>query len=161
MLRLLITIGTLFVAISAGAKEYHFKDFPSQPHSNNTLKKVDLDSHPDAKYLKDKLELLVGREPNFSGKYILATFGCGTACQVVTIVDVDTGRITMPVNSSDGSCYSKDSRLLILNPYIANAYDEDLPDWAFTYYYIIQDGRLELLHQTKKPLKGECESGYS
>lgn len=161
MLRLLITISTLFVAISAGAKEYHFKDFSSQPHSNNTLKKVDLDSHPDAKYLKGKLELLVGREPNFSGKYILAAFGCGTACQVVTIIDGDTGRITMPVKSWDGSCYSKDSRLLIINPYIANTYDEDLPEWAYTYYYLLQDGHLELKHKTKEGFKGECESGYS
>ena len=161
MLRLLITISTLFITVSAGAKEYRFNDFPTDSYSNSTLKQVNLDSYPDAEYLKDKLTHLIGRAPNFAGKYILAAFGCGTACQVVTIVDVDTGNITMPVSSSDGSCYSKNSKLLIINPYIANTYDEDLQDWAFTYYYIIQNGRLELLYQTKEPLKGECESGYS
>lgn len=158
MLRLLIVIGALSVAINVGAKEYLFKDYPAQTDSNRALKTLDYNSHPDSHILKDKLELLIGRKANFSGKYILAAFGCGTACQVITIVDVDTGKIAMPVSSSDGSCYLKDSNLLIINPYISKTYDEDLPDWAFTYYYIFEGGHLKLLHQTKEPFNGECQT---
>ncbi|WP_419534723.1 hypothetical protein [Endozoicomonas sp.] len=77
---------------------------------------------------------------------------------MITIVDVDTGKIAMPVSSSDGSCYLKDSSLLIINPYISKTYDEDLPDWAFTYYYIFEGGHLKLLHQTKEPFNGECQT---
>lgn len=151
----LVVLSSLLLSVSVSAQDYSFESFPSQA----VLQQINFDSHPNSEAIRDRLEMLVGRAANFAGHYILAGFGCGTACQTVTIVDVDTGDILMPTTSFEGTCYSLSSRLLIVNPYIADSYGDALPAYAYTYYYLMGDQGLELLAQTKEPYLGDCESG--
>ncbi|HBG69225.1 MAG: hypothetical protein A2W93_04205 [Bacteroidetes bacterium GWF2_43_63] len=56
---------------------------------------------------------------NFAGHYTIVTWGCGSSCQQMAIVDRITGKIIysqLPfMNNYSGSEFRKDSRMLIIN----------------------------------------------
>ncbi len=150
----------IFLVVGCAAvDEYNFEDYSSSTVSATTLQSVDIESSPESNVFADRLRLLIGSAPNYAGHYVVAGFGCGTSCQIVTIVDIDTGKVSMPTTSSEGACYSKASRLLIVNPFIADSYGDSLPASAYTYYYLMDDNGLELLDKTKEPFSGVCEFG--
>ena len=149
----------MLIAPILSAQDYSFEDFPSENISQVALQQINFDSHPDSRNLESRLEVLIGSTPNFAGHYIATGFGCGTACQVVTIIDVITGDILIPTASSAGFCHSLNSQLLIINPYITDSFDGPAPDWANTYYYLMGNDGIELIAQTRESYKGECEFG--
>jgi hypothetical protein len=53
---------------------------------------------------------------NFAGHYAFARMGCGTNCQVSTIIDLSTGNVYAGPVTSCGYDYKLDSKLLIVNP---------------------------------------------
>lgn len=54
---------------------------------------------------------------NFAGKYHVAEWGCGTACQNLAVINAETGNIVaFGLLSSLGSEYTQDKSYLILNP---------------------------------------------
>jgi len=59
----------------------------------------------------------VGRKADFAGHYVVVTWGCGTSCQAVALVDVDGGKVTFaPFSTSLGAEYRPDSTLFIDSP---------------------------------------------
>lgn len=54
--------------------------------------------------------------PNFARAYTVVTFGCGTGCQSVLVIDARNGTVwTTPKPATHGVSYRKDSRLLVSN----------------------------------------------
>jgi hypothetical protein len=83
---------------------------------------VDLSSDPKARRYRTMLREGAAEGPNFAGHYTVVTWGCGTECQVHSIVDARTGRVYMfPFVTGYDLAFRRDSRLLV-----ADAVDECL-----------------------------------
>ncbi len=85
---------------------------------------------------------------NYAGEYSIVTWGCGSDCQASSIVNVKTGEIvSYGIISAYGLSYSKDSRLLIINPHenLSNIEDSNKKDIETDYYLIDEYGDLELV----------------
>jgi len=86
---------------------------------------VDFRSHPKARRFRTALKAAAEHGPNFAGHYTILTWGCGTACQELAIIDAENGHVDFPSNLKrdaydavkDGTepfVYRKDSRLLVV-----------------------------------------------
>ena len=86
---------------------------------------VELGSHPNARRFRTMLREGAERGENFAGQYTIITWGCGTACQEISIVDASTGAVHFPPNlrlnayhmvtdGSDPFRFRIDSRLLVV-----------------------------------------------
>jgi hypothetical protein len=54
-----------------------------------------------------------GKEkPNFAGHYILATWGCGTSCMEIAVIDAITGKVIHPVGARTNSIEDVDPEVL-------------------------------------------------
>jgi hypothetical protein len=94
-----------------------FEEYPASPIFPGRAAPVDLDSHPSARMFRTRLRKGAEQGPNFAGHYTVVTWGCGTNCQTVAIVDSIDGRVFFPdLVSETGVAYRIDSRLLIENP---------------------------------------------
>lgn len=111
-----------------------------------TAKKVNLNSHPKANEYRTRLKgALADEDVNFAGKYILAQWGCGTACIQAGIIDAQTGTVYLPVvlqwvtrgynpalEDYEMIEFKKNSKLLIING--AAGYDKKETQEGFWYY---------------------------
>lgn len=94
-----------------------FADFPAVRVYKGKASPVDLSSHPRARMFRTRLRQTAGERPNFAGEWIVATWGCGTACQMVSLINARTGRVMMlPFAASRGVAHRATSRLLIVDP---------------------------------------------
>jgi hypothetical protein len=77
---------------------------------------VDL-STPNALNFKTRLTEEAAKGPNFAGHYTVVTWGCGTSCVVVSLVDAKTGAVHMLVGVNPWAKleYRLDSSLIIEN----------------------------------------------
>ncbi len=83
----------------------------------NVKAKLDLNSHELGKQFRTAIRECYNNSENlFAGHYTFATWGCGSPCQMNVLIDRRTGKIYDAPNSSVGSEYKKDSRMLIINP---------------------------------------------
>lgn len=83
----------------------------------NVKAKLDLNSHELGRQFKTAIrESYNDTENLFAGHYIFATWGCGSPCQMNVLIDKRTGKIYDAPDSSVGSEFKKDSRMLIINP---------------------------------------------
>lgn len=113
------------------------KDYPAVPYAGANAA-PDVRTDPRSRMYRTQLRGWATEKPNFAGHYILATWGCGTGCTQIAVIDALTGKVFHPpgvrTNSvvnvhhellADGDSsprradfgalqYSLDSRLLIL-----------------------------------------------
>lgn len=83
----------------------------------NVKAKLDLDSHELGKQFRTVIRECYNDSENlFAGHYTFATWGCGSPCQMNVLIDRRTGKIYDAPDSSVGSEYKKNSRMLIINP---------------------------------------------
>lgn len=83
----------------------------------NVKAKLDLNSHELGKQFRTVIRECYNNSENlFAGHYTIASWGCGSPCQMNVLIDRRTGKIYDAPNSSVGSEYKKDSRMLIINP---------------------------------------------
>jgi hypothetical protein len=83
----------------------------------NIKAKLDLNSHELGRQFRTAIRESYNDSENlFAGHYIFATWGCGSPCQMNVLIDRRTGKIYDAPNSSVGSEFKKDSRMLIINP---------------------------------------------
>ena len=76
--------------------------------------------------------------PNFAGAYTVVTYGCGTGCQVVLVIDARTGKIhSTPEPATYGTAHRRDSRLLVFNA--------DPVHKLKVKYYVFKDGKFRKL----------------
>ncbi len=112
-------------AVASDASLPTFEQFPANPSSAHAPAKVRLDSHPKARRFRTVLREGAAAGPNFAGRYTIITWGCGTACQEVGIIDATNGQVFFPrqlqPNAYDAVTdetppfqYRLDSRLLIV-----------------------------------------------
>lgn len=101
-------------------------DHPASPfEGKNAVPKLNSDA--ETRMYRTRIARWAKETPNFAGHYIFATWGCGTDCTEITIIDAQTGRVYHPtgvgtnvsVNVHEALVnqtleFQKDSRLLRL-----------------------------------------------
>ena len=77
---------------------------------------VDLRSNPNARRFRTVLRQGARSGPNFAGHLTVVTWGCGTSCITIALVDARTGRVySSPVDAGYGVEHHIDSRLLVVD----------------------------------------------
>ena len=72
-----------------------FDDYPAQPyHGPNAT--PDVRSHKRSRTYRTQLRNWASEKANFAGHYIVATWGCGTSCTQVALIDARTGKVHHP-----------------------------------------------------------------
>lgn len=82
---------------------------------NGKLADPDFSSNPDAKLYVTRIKDECAKGINFSGHYTLVIWGCGSPCQSGVVVDRKTGKIFMGYDSTLGTDFKKDSKMIIKN----------------------------------------------
>ena len=100
----------------------------------------------------------VGVRPDFAGHYGVNSWGCGTECVQIGIVNLKNGKVYMPgFAASFGIETRADSRLLIVNPpaRLKEEFGDDpLPNENYrTQYYVWEKNRLVYIYPPE--LKGK------
>jgi len=80
----------------------------------------DLKGFPDFQNFKTRIREGCENGINFAGHFTIITWGCGSECQSMVLIDRKKGAIYDGVHTSHGSEFIKDSRLLITNKYAVN-----------------------------------------
>jgi len=109
---------------------------------------VDYNSYADAKKYKTAIDTAFSLGPNFSGHYVVASWGCGTTCQESTIIDGNTGKILVfGIVSEYGIETEVDSRLLVVNPKknIPEVLTTEEQKTLITNFYTLENNALVLL----------------
>src|SRR4051812_20287190 len=70
-------------------------DYPASPYTGAQAA-PDVTSSPRSRTYRTVLRGWATEKPNFAGHYILATWGCGTGCTQVAIIDAITGKVFHP-----------------------------------------------------------------
>lgn len=94
-----------------------FSEYPARGVYRGRPARVDLQSNPDARRYRTRLREGARTGPNFAGHYTVVTWGCGTECQTLAILDAKTGRVYFaPFQLRLGEKHRLNSALLIANP---------------------------------------------
>jgi len=142
-----IGLGLAFVLCSFAALASNvpgFDDYPVKKISKDKIMVVDLKSHPKAGFFRSHLSEVKGRSANFAGHYVVVTWGCGTSCQTVALVEVKSGKIYFaPFSTGLGSDFRVDSSLFVDSPppAIREYYGGslDVPNRLFFSFYYVWD----------------------
>jgi hypothetical protein len=84
-----IVLATLATAAVAAPR---FEDYPATSFSGRTGK-VHLEDAKSRQYAT-MLHDASRRKPNFAGRYVLASWGCGASCTMSAAIDAKTGAVT-------------------------------------------------------------------
>lgn len=110
-----------------------FEDYPARQIVRTPGNRVDL-SKPDSREFRTMLREFSKDTPDFAGHYVVATWGCGSPCQTVALIDALTGKVYwLPTVTSRGSEYRLDSRLLVADPPSADSTWYEVA--SYTYFY--------------------------
>lgn len=141
----------VLIAVQAQASEplVRFEEFPVSERYTGTPAAVNLSSDPEAQRFRTVLHNGAKHGPNFAGHYTVITWGCGTSCQSLAIVDAKSGAVYMTgLIAEAGAKFRIDSQLLVLNPAenIAEGYGNNPPNSLTSRYYVWENNQLvELL----------------
>lgn len=127
-----------------------FAKYPATTKFHGKPAAVDLKSHKDAPTFRTRLRDAVkeAKGPNFAGHLIVTSWGCGTSCQTVALIDARNGKVQLgPEPASVGVEYRADSRLMIFNPAknIREAHGDKPPEGVKTELYVWEKGTLTKL----------------
>jgi hypothetical protein len=98
--------------------ELRFEDYAVEDTSTGgRTAGVDFASAPYGRMFRTKLREGAAPGPNFAGHYTVVLWGCGTGCQIVSVIDARTGRLSrQTLLTANGVRYRRDSRLLFADP---------------------------------------------
>jgi len=71
-------------------------DFPASVFAGRNAAPK-LNDSAETRMFRTRIAQWAQANPNFAGHYILATWGCGTDCTQITIIDAQTGRVYHPL----------------------------------------------------------------
>ena len=153
---------SLNIAANDESNQSTFPNFANYTvdQSDEVLSAIDFSSHPDASNFRTRLEYNLGETANFAGHYIVTSWGCGSMCQMVAVINVLDGDVFFPFTASFGVCYRADSSLLISNPTdesFIDSFDGELPVWFKTGFYDWDGEHMELLVETQQAVDLYCE----
>lgn len=152
---------------------YDFKDFANVESFTGTPAPVLFATWKEAANFKTAITEGAKLGPNFAGHYTVITWGCGSGCQSSAVVNAKTGHIVaFGISSQVGLGYSKESRLLIVNPKERVLREQNLlPEGLETDYYELKDDVLvyllseqkeeaciQVLAQARNPVTGEVKT---
>lgn len=113
----LFSVLILFFGLAVAGATPNFGDYPVRDVSDKRVEFIDVKSHPKAKHFKTRLSKAIGKSANFAGHFVVLTWGCGSFCQVVAMVDVNSGRVHFsPFSTSLGAEFRLDSTLFVDSP---------------------------------------------
>jgi hypothetical protein len=114
--------------------------FDSLPvHSDSVTERVavDLTSHRDARRFRTMLREGARKGVNFAGHFALVTWGCGTDCRQLAIIEARSGRVFFAAFTLERAPHFRtDSRLLAIDPYGSAFSEDDLPGPRFQMRYV-------------------------
>lgn len=149
---LLLTAG---LASGQTGKAPAFSSYPAKIEAARA-KDIDFRSSPDARTFRTRLRAALRGGVNFAGRYIIASWGCGTGCIAGAVIDGRTGKVYFPeqlgtlgVGYSENAydeplVFRKNSRLLVLNGMPGSA-DDSAEVASGTYYYEWKNNRFDLI----------------
>ncbi len=153
-LLILVILAGLTTASYAQSKIPRFDQYPVFKKFFGKPASVNLRSHPMARKYRTMLRQAVREDGiNFAGHYIATTWGCGTQCQYVAIIDARNGKVYFaPFNTGYGISFRLNSRLLITEPpeKLNERFMEDEPHRPDSVYFKWNGKQLILLFP-KKP----------
>jgi hypothetical protein len=88
-----------------------FEQYPAASYTGRNAA-PDLRTEPRSRRYRTVLNEWSKEAPNFAGHYILATWGCGTGCAQIAIIDARTGKIFHPAGLQVNSIANVDDQLL-------------------------------------------------
>ena len=155
--KLLIAAFFMLLACAAPAHcaEPSFEAYPTTVQFSGSLATVDVLSHPKAKKFKTVLSAGAKHGPNFAGHYIIVTWGCGTACQEIAIVDAENGKVYFPGilklnayqmvhDETEPFQFKKESNLLVVS---GSPNDQEA---LGVHYYLWDNNKLRKVHETNR-----------
>ena len=89
-----------------------FGDYPAKPYAGANAA-PDVLSDPRSRRYRTQLKNWAGEKPNFAGHYILATWGCGTGCTEIAVIDAITGKVFHPPGARANSIQDVDYDVLV------------------------------------------------
>jgi hypothetical protein len=108
---------TMFVPAAAAGVTPQFEEYAVSEQSGASPVPVVLRGNPEARRFRTVLRKGATKGPNFAGHFTIVSWGCGTNCQSIAIVDSKTGVVRFaPFGSEIGQEFRLDSRLLVVNP---------------------------------------------
>jgi len=130
-----------------------FEDFPIPEKFEGIPAKVDFSSNPAVLEYSGALKIGAEKGPNFAGHYTIVTWGCGTECQILSVVDAKTGAVYFRLLITElDSEFRIDSNLLIVNPpaNIKEVYGNyEVPNWVYTAYYKWENNQFVSVFDTR------------
>ena len=94
-----------------------FDDFKVSNIDHSKKAPLNLHSHEYGRMFRTNLRNAYNdEEANFAGHYTLATWGCGSPCQMNLLVDRFTGKIYDAPTSSLGVAFNVNNAMLLVNP---------------------------------------------
>jgi PAS domain-containing protein len=114
-------------AAAASAQGPTFPQFESYPVSGDFYgtPAPAIISHPGARLFRTMIKEQAKAQPNFAGHYRLATWGCGSDCQGLALIDARTGKVYfnpralnvagVPNQDEERLQFRADSRLMIIS----------------------------------------------
>ena len=154
ILRVLFIIVTfLFSSFATYAQDTAqcFSNFPAEVFNVEEKPPIKLDS--DTENFKTVIEESYKTSSvNFGGHYLIVSWGCGISCQSHALVNFKTGQVkAIPFVTSLGLSFQANSDLLILNPDLDHAKQEQKHLKGETEYYIVENDSLVQLSKSKVP----------
>jgi hypothetical protein len=141
-----LVVAATIAGTRAESTDAPFAKYPATVKYRGKPAAVDLKSHPDARTFRTRLRNAVAeaKGPNFAGHMIVTSWGCGTSCQMVALIDARNGRVHFaPDNATAGVDFRADSRLIVFNP-AKNLREAPAVD-AKTELYLWERGKLTKL----------------
>lgn len=163
---LFILVFLASTAVIAQGKPPRFSDYSARIEAAKA-RSINFTQDPQARMFRTRLGEALRQGVNFAGRYIIATWGCGTGCISGAIIDGRTGKVHWPEEIyAFGVGYTnaefpdkplefyKDSRLLIIRgiPGMDESKDENASEKpSGDYYYEWKNGRLVLVRFDARP----------
>ena len=143
------TIVLLFATLSFHANAQNndvprFEDYRVAKSFSGKPAPVNLRSHPKAQLFRTMLKLSAAKGPNFAGHYTVGTWGCGSDCRMVALIDAVNGHVYFaPFQVSAGAAFHIDSNLFIANESEIERYlaGEEMLDVYTPAWYVWRRGR--------------------
>lgn len=155
-------------AVHSQGRPPRFIDYPATIETARA-RTIDFAGNPEARMFRTRLREALRQGVNFAGRYIIATWGCGTGCISGAIIDGRTGKVHWPEElAAFGVGYTnaeypdkplefqKDSRLMILRgiPGMDEAKDPNAADRpSGDYYYEWKNGQLTQVRFDPRPVQ--------
>jgi hypothetical protein len=112
-----LSIVTLQLSALAQHRKPEFGDYAVANIYRGIPARVNLSTAANARYYRTRLREGAAKGSNFAGHYTIITWGCGSDCYDIAVVDVRTGRVWFaPFTGAIDVSFRRNSRLLIVDP---------------------------------------------